>query len=187
MEKNFDSIIDYSLILTILFFIIGIVLIFFPQVTMTSISHVMSFCFITLGAILVFYSSKEILFMNFLSFGVLQIIIGFIMLVYPNILTTLVPICIGVWMILKSTVDFKYSLLLKKGKVKEWFYVSIMSILSIICGIMLIVKTEIGAFSPMVVLGLFLTANCLSAILDVYIFKDNARTLVTQIKKCIKI
>ena len=139
-----NNIINYSVILTILFFLVGVILILYPDMKILTISYAISILMIVLGIILIIYSMDKIHLINFLSFGVLQVILGAIILVYPYALVTLLPISVGVWMILKSTIDFRMSLVLRKGRVKDWIYVAILSILAIICGIMLIIKTEIA-------------------------------------------
>ena len=130
---------------------------------------------IVLGAFLVMYTMNKLSLMNFFSFGVLQIILGIIILIYPFALVTLLPISIGVWMILKSSIDFRLSLVLKSAKVKDWIYVAILSILAVICGIMLIIKTEIGTIELTVILGIFLAAYSLASVIDCLIFKENVK------------
>lgn len=181
MLKQFNNIINYSVILTILFFLVGVILILFPDIKILTISYAISILLILLGTILVMYSINKIYLINFLSFGVLQVILGAIILIYPYALTTLLPIAVGVWMILKSTIDFRLSLVLKGGKVKDWIYVAILSILAIICGIMLIIKTEIGTIELTVIVGIFLTAYSLTSIIDIAIFKENINTIAKQL------
>ena len=84
-------------------------------------------------------------------------------------------------MILKSTMDFRLSLVLKKSKVKDWIYVAMLSILSIMCGIMLVIKTEIGTIELTVIVGIFLTSYSLASIIDIAIFKENIEVLVKQL------
>ena len=181
MLKSFNKLINYTVVLTVLFFIIGAVLILFPDIKILTISYFISILLIILGITLVLYSINKIYLINFLSFGVLQIILGIILLIYPFALVTLLPISIGIWMILKSTVDFRISLLLKKAKVSDWLYVSILSILAIICGIMLLMKTEIGTIEITVIVGIFLTAYSLTSIIDVVIFKENLVKIAKQL------
>lgn len=181
MLKHFNNIINYSIILTILFFLVGVILILFPDMKILTISYAISILLILLGVILVIYSLDKIFLMNFMSFGVLQVILGVIILIYPYALTTLLPIAVGVWMILKSSIDFRLSLLLKKSKVKDWIYVVLLSILAIICGIMLIIKTEIGTIELTVIVGIFLTAYSLTSIIDTIIFKENLDLIAKQL------
>lgn len=181
MLKHCNNIINYSIILTILFFLVGVILILFPDMKILTISYAISILLILLGIILIIYSMDKLYLINFLSFGVLQVILGAIILIYPYALTTLLPIAVGVWMILKSTIDFRLSIVLKSGKVKDWIYVAILSILAIICGIMLIIKTEIGTIELTVIVGIFLTAYSLTSIIDIAIFKENIKVIAKQL------
>ena len=173
MKNHVSNIINYSVILTVLFFLVGVVLILFPNLDILTISYAISILMIVLGAFLVMYTMNKLSLMNFFSFGVLQIILGIIILIYPFALVTLLPISIGVWMILKSSIDFRLSLVLKSAKVKDWIYVAILSILAIICGIMLIIKIEIVTIELTVIVGIFLTAYSLTSIIDIAIFREN--------------
>lgn len=181
MKRHFNNIINYSIVLTVLFFLVGVILILFPDMKILTISYAISVLLIFLGSILVIYSMDKMYLINFLSFGVLQVILGIIIIIYPYALTTLLPIAVGVWMILKSTIDFRLSILLKGCEVKDWIYVSILSILAIICGIMLIVKTQIGTIELTVIVGIFLTAYSLTSIIDIAIFKENLNTIAKEL------
>lgn len=181
MKKHFDNIINYSIVLTILFFLIGIILILFPNMKILTISYAISILLIFLGITLVIYSFDKLYLINYLSFGVLQVILGGVILIYPYALTTLLPISVGVWMILKSTIDLRLSMVLKSCKVNDWIYVTILSILAIICGIMLIIKTQIGTIELTVIVGIFLTAYSLTSIIDIAIFKENINAIVKKI------
>lgn len=186
MLKHLKNIINYSVVLTILFFAVGIVLILSPDIKILTISYIISTLLILLGTVLTIYSFDKIYLLNFMSFGILQIILGTIILIYPFSLLTLLPIAIGTWMILKSVIDFRLSLLLKKSKVKDWKFVAILSILAIICGIMLVIKTEIGTIELTVIIGIFLAAYSLTSVLDTVIFKENINLIAKELSHDIK-
>lgn len=181
MLKNFNHIINYIIVLTVLFLIIGMMLILFPEMSITAISYVLSISLIVLGVVLVIYSLDKLFFMDLFSFGLLQVVLGVVILVYPKILTTIIPIAIGVWMIVKSSVDFRLSLVLKKCRNKDWYYVTILSLLAMLCGIMLITNTEIGTITLTVVVGIFLCAYSLTAIVNTLIFKDNINDIAKEL------
>ena len=83
-------------------------------------------------------------------------------------------------MILKSTIDFRISLILKKARKSDWIYVAVLSVLSIICGIMLMIKTEIGTIDLTVILGVFLAAYSLSSFIDCMVFKENIKAITKE-------
>lgn len=180
MEKKFNNIINYLIVLAIVFFIIGFVSMWMPNIEIKTLSYLISVLLIVMGAFLVIYTINRIHLMSFLSFGVLQIILGFLILFYPSALNTLLPIALGIWMILKSTIDFRISLLLKKIKKSDWIYVAFLSALSIICGIMLMIKTEIGTIELTVILGVFLAAYSLSSFIDCMVFKENIKAIAKE-------
>ena len=170
MEKKFNNIINYLIVLAIVFFIIGFISMWVPNIEIRTLSYLISVLLIVMGSFLAIYTINKIHLMNFLSFGVLQMIIGILILVYPSALNTLLPISLGIWMILKSTIDFRISLILKKARKSDWIYVAVLSVLSIICGIMLMIKTEIGTIDLTVILGVFLAAYSLSSFIDCMVF-----------------
>lgn len=180
MEKKFNNIINYLIVLAIVFFVIGFVSMWFPNIEIKTLSYVISVLLIVMGAFLVIYTANRLHLMSFLSFGVLQIILGFLILFYPFVLNTLLPISLGIWMILKSTIDFRIALLLRNLKKSDWFYVAFLSVLSIICGIMLMIKTEIGTIDLTVILGVFLAAYSLSSFIDCMVFKENIKVIAKE-------
>lgn len=181
MLKNFNYIINYIISLTVLFLVIGMMLILFPEMSITTISYVLSISLIVLGGVLVIYSLDKLFFTDLFSFGLLQVILGVIILIYPNILTTIIPIAVGVWMIVKSSVDLRLSFVLKKCKNKNWFYVTVLSLLAMVCGIMLVSNTEIGTITLTVVVGIFLCAYSLTAIVNTLIFKHNVNDIAKEL------
>ena len=111
MEKKFNNIINYLIVVAIVFFIIGFISMWVPNIEIRTLSYLISVLLIVMGSFLAIYTINKIHLMNFLSFGVLQMILGILILVYPSALNTLLPISLGIWMILKSTIDFRISLI----------------------------------------------------------------------------
>lgn len=181
MIKKFNNIINYTIVLEALFLLIGILLIIFPELSIVAISYVISIGLIVTGIFLIVYLADKLFFMNFFLFGVLQILLGVVILAYPKSFTIAIGIFVGIWMILKSITDFRFSLVLKKMKNKYWVYVSILSILAVICGIMLITNIEIGTITLTVIVGIFLFAHSLATIVDAIIFKRNVNDIVKEL------
>ena len=64
------------------------------------------------GIYFIFDKETSILFSSFLTLGVLEVVLGIIMLRNPDIVKTLFPIVVGIVMITKSSLDLRLSLLL---------------------------------------------------------------------------
>lgn len=65
---------------------------------------------------------------------------GIILLLYPDILVILIPIVVGMFVIVNSIVDIQLSLVLKDCGYNMWFLSIILSILTIVCGIIIMIK-----------------------------------------------
>ena len=71
---------------------------------------------------------------------------------------------------------------LKKYGVSSWLWAIILSILTIICGVLLIINPNIGALMFTTILGMLFIVYSISDIIDLIIFKKNANTIAKIFK-----
>ena len=95
-----------NLIFTVLFFIIGIVLLTNPVVTLNVVTYVVETILIIGGTItIVNYirvdSRNDVFSCGFVQ-GVVCILLALFLIVNPQIVTSILPICIGIWMVFGS-------------------------------------------------------------------------------------
>ena len=104
------------------------------------------------------------------------------MLRNPDIVKTLFPIVVGIVMITKSSLDLRLSLLLNENGYKNWLILFILSILSIVCGIIVIANPTIGRVAITSYIGFIIAFYSLSALVDTFIFKKNIKDIIKLIE-----
>ena len=128
----------------------------------------------------VIYKKFWLLF-DFTLMGIICLVLGIVLLMYPDILTTLIPIFLGIWFIVSGIMKFRLTSLL--GADDGIFITSfIMSILSVICGILFIISPLSGATIIISFIGILLFVYSLSDIVNMIIFKKNINKLEKSLK-----
>lgn len=133
-----------SMLESILFAVLGVVLIAKPEETVKVISYILGACFILVGIYkIVSYmqvKSKDSVYSYHLIYGVMAIVIGLIAIVYSSTIGTIFRIVIGIWIIYSSVVRASSSLRLKALKSNIWVYPMIISIIMFGCGLYIALK-----------------------------------------------
>ena len=138
MKKFFRS----SLISSITLLIIGILLILQSEITIITISYIIGTLLIALGAIAIIKFIKNI---NNIAredldivYGTVTIILGVIVIYNPEAIASIIPIIIGIGIVISSATKLQYAIELKDNLNGQWKTTLIFSIVSAICGVVLI-------------------------------------------------
>lgn len=181
MIEKFNKYVNLSIIISLLLIILGIIILVFPTISLKIFSYIISVITILSGILLLIedYKYRNYFFPIDFSFsGIIILLIGIILLIYPNTLALLIPIFLGVWIITSSIVKFKIIILLSKIDSKIWILSLIMTILSIVCGIFLILNPLDSAEMIISVIGILLIIYSISDISNMIIFKKNINKIV---------
>ena len=182
LSKRFNT----SLIVSIIFVIIGLFLFIKPDTTITVISY-------TFGGILIisgifsmykYFTSDGIMgaFRFDLVYGVLLLIAGIFLIAKPTVLESFFPIILGIWIIINSVTKFQYSLVLKKASNDDWPYTCIISILTFIWGIILLFNPLKTALMITQIIGIFIIVYAFLDIVDNFIIRKNIKDIVDLFK-----
>lgn len=182
MLKKLNEFMMTSIITSILFLVVGIVFVINPEISLKTIFYIIGVFLIISGISFMLESSERLLFMSFLSMGVFQIVLGLIILIHPNLIKIIIPILIGTWIIIKSTIDLKFSFILKASNYQSWFFIFMFSILSIICGVIIIFNPEISTLAITKAFGLLVASYSVLNIIDAIIIKKNINTIAKELK-----
>ena len=175
MLNRLNKFLNSSIVISVLMFVIGMIFIIFPDVSFTTITYV-----------LIYYKKKKetsMFFSSFLTLGIIELLLGVVMLLNPDIMKTLFPIVAGIVMVTKATLDLRLSLLLKKYEYDTWLSIFICSLIAIISGVIIIINPSIGTMALTVSLGLLITINSISSIVDTIIFKKNIKEISKLLEK----
>src|SRR5574344_1891929 len=181
MFKKFNKFMWLSIIVCILFGIIGIMLIAYPDISIKVISYLVAASLLAAGITLIVSYSNSYFLVNFLPAGILSILLGIIILIYPNSLAMVIPIVIGIWMITSAVINMQVSLSLKKVGYQNWIFPVIMAVITILCGLLIIVNPSTGAIALTEFSGIMLIIYAVSDIIDLLIFKSNINDITKML------
>ena len=145
-----------SIIFSILFIAIGIFLLLKPETAINIICYVLGVLLILWGVVsmIQFFSDKtseSYLSISFI-FGAFVFIFGLIILIKPEIIASIIPLLLGIWMLINGVTKLSYSLTI--NKLSNATVSIIGSILIIILGVLLIFNPFAGAKSLVQIIGI---------------------------------
>ena len=182
MDKFFKS----SLLSSIGLVILGILLIFQSEATIISISYIIGAILIAIGvvAILKFIKNMNTEKRNELDtiYGIVSVILGIVVITNPEGIASIIPFIIGFIIIISSATKFQYSLELKAHNNNLWKSTMALSILTILCGILLIFNPFQGAVYITKVVGILILLYGILDIVSTFMIKKT----VTKIQNAIE-
>lgn len=134
-----------SLVMAILFLIIGILLFSNPDGVIKFISYVIGAIFIITGIVKLFSYYRMSKKMNInnnsdLILGIIAIIIGLVIIICLSAIAFIINFAIGGWILYSGIMKLMSAFNLKELKVDSWIYVLITSIVMIICGLYVVIN-----------------------------------------------
>ena len=190
MLKKLNKYINFSIVISALLMVLGIVIFVYPNFSLKVFSYGISLVLILFGIYLIMIDNKSkgfSLLVDFSLFGITLLLLGIVLLIYPSTLAVLIPIFLGMWFITNGIIKLKFTSLLADVSDYSWILSLIMSILSIVCGILFIVNPLDGAEVIVSFVGILLFVYSLSDIVDMCIFKKNINVIKKNIKDGLKI
>ena len=145
-----------SIIFSIIFIAIGIFLLLKPETAINIICYVLGVLLILWGVVSMvqFFSDKtseSYLSISFI-FGAFVFIFGLIILIKPEIIASIIPLLLGIWMLINGVTKLSYSLTI--NKLSNATVSIIGSIFIIILGVLLIFNPFAGAKSLVQIIGI---------------------------------
>lgn len=183
MKTFFKSSICASIILMIL----GLLLIFQSEVTITTISYIIGAALIALGVLALIRfikSAKNITEMNFnldIIYGLVTVILGIVIITNPKAIASILPIVLGIAIVINSASKLQYAFILKNDNNDMWKTTMIIAIVSAICGVILLFNPFAGAVLIMKIVGIFIVAYSVLDIVSTVIIKKNVDEFKTVI------
>ena len=142
IKEGFNLITLGSIVLDLIYIILGIFLIANPSVGLEAALVLIGILLIISGIFsIVKYITNGFSFFKFeLIFGILSFIAGIFAFTKPFDVATLITVLIGIWLIISSAVKFAMSLELRKLKNGSWAFDMTVSALTIVLGIMFLIN-----------------------------------------------
>lgn len=146
LEKALKKTGIISIVESIIFMVLGFVLIFKAEEAIKVISYILGGTFIVIGLIkiIAYFFAKRNDFLPYvydLIYGIMAIVIGIITIYYSSTIETILRIIIGVWIIYSALVKFSLTLKIRSLESKAWFVSLILSIIMFACGLFIILNS----------------------------------------------
>ena len=175
MESLFKKMMLPSVLSSIVFMILGIIIFINPEVTLEIIAKVIGFMIIGLGVIGVFQyitNKEEASFKLNLLYVLTTIVLGGIAVYNYKIVSSIIPVVLGIWICFDSFIKLRLAIGIKNMGIDNWKYPCLMSILSLIIGIFLLFNPFAGAVVMMkIAAACIVLYSVLDIIQDYTIFK----------------
>ncbi len=181
MEKLMQKFFRSSLVTSIVLMILGVLLILQSEVTIITISYIIGTLLIALGAIAIIKFVKNV---NSITredldivYGTVTIILGVIVIYNPEAIASIIPIIIGIGIVISSATKLQYAIELKENLSSQWKTTMIISIISAICGVILICNPFKGAVVIMQIIGGFIIVYSVLDIISTITIKKNVTAI----------
>jgi len=131
-----------SIVESLIFAILGVILIWKPEGIMAIISYIIGSIFIAVGVVKILNyvqaNKNSDLFNYELLYGVMTAIIGIVMIIHADVLSTIIGIIIGMWIVYSSIIRAFTALKLREIKSNIWIYSLVLAAIMFLCGLYVI-------------------------------------------------
>ncbi len=190
MLKKFNQFLNEAIGISIIFLLLGIIIIVYPNISIHLIAYFIASLFLLNGVYLITLEifNRTIFFpIDTLINGIISTLLGFILILYPNIFQVIIPIILGIYFIFGSIFKLRLALLLKEINYSSWIISLISTVLSILCGLLLIIYPETSSIALIMITGITFIIYAIADIIDLTILKKNVNALIKEFKKNIKV
>ena len=182
MKDLFGNFFRISLSTSLIFLVFGILLFFNPESIISAISILFGAIAITYGIVELFVYIKSPEFnQSDLITGIIGIAIGILLIVKTNIIATIVPLVIGICIILLAIRKIILAISFKKNNYNGYIQMIVIGIITLACGIILILNPLKGAFIATQIVGLIISIYSIIDIIDSLLIKKNIDNVVKVI------
>lgn len=168
MEKYITKLTKITRISSLILFLVGLFLLIFPEKAISLVSYIIGIIILVNGIIhLIRYFSKKTEVFSFgLMTGIIFVITGIIFISTPETIASIIPFLLGGWIVIKSLIKIQIALNLKSYQSSSWMSILIVSIVTLVFGIIMILNPFDGAVVMTRVIGGFLVVYSILDIID---------------------
>ena len=180
MFKKIETMFNISMVFSIVFAILGIVMIANPTTALNVICTSIAIVVIIKGIIWVanHFSKSEDNQTDTLVVGIVLIVLGIILMTHSKYIEVIVGLLVGISIILESVSDINVSFKLRKTEA-PWLLTFCLSIITFIVGVVLVCNPQESAETVMIWSGISLLINSVTTFVDKKIFKK----YIKEVKK----
>jgi len=189
MDKITIGFFKSTILTSIILMILGLLLIFESETTIVSISYIIGTILITIGALTIINFIRK--YQNNIKssldiiYGTVSIILGILVITNPHAIASIIPLIVGIAIIINSAGKLQSALELKQNDNKLWKSTMIISIISAICGVILLFNPFEGAVLFTRIVGVFITIYAVLDIISTMTIKKNVNDIRNVIEASI--
>lgn len=188
MKEAFKKTVISVICSSIIAFIIGLVMVIKPDLSLQTIGIIVGIYFIIHGIILVmldFKAHKYYIPFDGIMSGILSIILGILLIAVPNTLSIALTLALGVWILLFSVNIMKLALVVRKVA-SNWLLLFLLGIFDLIAGIIILFNPFVSSLSITVLAGIIIMAHSIINIIDMVVIEKNVKDFTSAIENNIK-
>ncbi len=162
-SQFFEKYQKYSLIVSALMFLLALFLIFRPLESLNTFIMLFAIIILVNGIIKLvqyFRTDAQMRMMNFgLAEGILSILAALIIIISSNALIAFLPIMFSIWIIVQSIITIQLYMGLKLSETKGWWVVLILSIITLLLGVIIMFNPFASMAATTTVVGIILAVT----------------------------
>ena len=180
MEQFFKKMGWTSIITSLGFAILGLVIAYNPNTTFQIISYALGGILIAYGVIkiLEYLRIKDInsMYTAELSFGVIAALFGIVVIVYSDMIEAMIRVLIGIWIIYSGIMRLGLAINLQKIDTdnKIWLMVLFIALTMLICGVYIVLNPG----TVMMTIGIIIVIYAIMDIIEEIIFMNNMKNIL---------
>ena len=182
MLNKLNKYLNSGIILTIVFLLVGGILIVKPDISFNIISYLIGASLIVSGIYLFIIDSKtKNIFINVFLYAILLTLIGILIILNPITLKVILPIFLGLWFLISGIFKIRLDIYMKD---EPYFILSLITnIITVICGVILLINPVESVSAITISLGIIIVVSSISSLIDIIIFKKNINSVVKDLKE----
>ena len=188
MYNKLKHYINAAIGLVVVMIFLGATLFVLPEMSLDIIRWTFTITLLVLGATLVAIDLTRTSAFSIIHTsigGILLMLLGLITMIYPNSLQ-IIPIALGIWFVVSSFASLRLSLNLRVPMGGSWILAAITSVLSAICGFVLIFFPIDGSIIVTQVIGVMLMIYGVVWLIDIFAFRSKIDEIAKYVKKSYK-
>ena len=189
MDKLFKKFFRSSMITSLVLVAFGIMLIMKSEATIITISYVIGGILVALGVLAVIKfiqgTNKENKNELDIVYGVVTIILGVLIITHPQAIASIIPLVLGVAIVISSSTKLQYAFELKANNNSLWKATMIVSIISTLCGVLLLFNPFKGSVVFTQLVGGFIIAYAVLDIISTMTIRRNFKTIHKAIEAAV--
>lgn len=174
---------NVSIISSIIYIILGIVIIFNPITALRTISIIIAVLSMIYGVILAAINITDLKKGGSPILGIILVFVGIALLMYPNSLSILISLVVGFLFISSSINRIKLAIMVKGNKEVNWLVILILAIITLLIGISFVFTPLASAVTLAIVSGILMITYSIFDIIEIIFIKKNIKAIQKEFKK----